>query len=197
MEDVHLVDRGQPPAALPGDREGAPRDPLDLGSRVLAGVEPRAVLARALLAEVEAADELADDHEVDPLGAGGPKIRVDAELPAQAQQALLRPYRLPFELGEADRGEEHGVGLPARRERLVGERRPLLEDGVAAERVLGVGDPERVEDARRLGRDLGPDPVAGEDGDAGHARPWAVSYAAIASSCCSVRAISSRPCRIR
>jgi hypothetical protein len=193
VEDVHLVDRGQPPATLPGDREGAPGDALDLRSRVLAGVEPRAVVARALLAEIEAADQLADDHEVDPLRTGGPKVRVDAELPAQAQQALLRPHRPPFELWEADRAEEHGVGPPARRERLVGKRRALLEDRVAAERVLAVRDPERVEDPRRLGRHLGPDPVAGEDGDAGHATSWAVSYAAIASSCCSVRAISSRP----
>ena len=44
----------------------------------------------------------------------------------------------------------------------------MREDGVAAERMLGVLDPERVEHPDRLGRDLGPDPVAREHRDVGH-----------------------------
>ena len=78
---------------------------------------------------------------------------------------------MPFELGQADGREQHRVGGATGRERLVGERRALGEDGVPAERVLGVPDPERVEHPHGLCRDLGPDPVPGEDGDVGHRRP--------------------------
>ena len=67
VQDVHLVDRREPaPAARARARSRASGDALDLGPRVLAGVEPGAVVARPLRAEVEAADELADDDEVDP-----------------------------------------------------------------------------------------------------------------------------------
>jgi len=59
----------------------------------------------------------------------------------------------------------------ARGEGLVGERRALREDRLPAEGVLGVPDPERVEDPGRLRGDLGPDPVAGEDGDLRQATP--------------------------
>ena len=172
MHDVDLVDRGQAPAARRGDLEAATRDPLDLRAGVLAGVEPGSVLADPLLAEVEAADELADDHDVDPGRARGPEVRVDAELLAQAEEPLLGPHRLALELGEADGGEEDGVGLAAGRERLVGERRSLREDRVAAERVLGVVDPERVEHADRLAVTSGPIPSPGRHGDvASSARP--------------------------
>ena len=136
------------------DLEAATGDPLHLGPRVLARVEPCAVLARALLTEVETADELAHDHHVDPGAARRAQVRVDPELLAQREQALLRPHRLALELRQADRGEQHGVGGSAGRERLVRERRSLGEDRVAAERVLRVRDPERVEHADRLGRDL-------------------------------------------
>ena len=47
---------------------------------VLAGVEDRAVVAHALRAEVEAADELADDQQVDWPLACGPEVGVDVEL---------------------------------------------------------------------------------------------------------------------
>ena len=94
VQDVDLVDRGQAPAPLARDLERAARDPLDLGPRVLARVEPRPVVAGALRAEVEPADELAHDHEVDPSGARRPEVRVDAELLAQAEQPLLGTHRL-------------------------------------------------------------------------------------------------------
>ena len=132
-----------------------------------------------------------------PFERRGTEIGVDAELLADAEETLLGAHGPALELGQTDRGEQHGVALPARRERLVRQRRPLGEDRVPAEGVLGVLDPERIEHADRLGGDLGPDPVAGKDGDVGHAIPCAVSYAAISSSCCMVRAMSSRPCRRR
>ncbi len=171
MHDVHLVDRRESAASRGSDLEAAPRDALHLGPRVLTRVVPGAVLPRAALAEVETADELSHDHDVDPLAAGGPQVRVDAELLAQAEQALLRPHRLSLELGEADCREEDRVGRLARAERLVRERRPPSEDRVPAERVLRVGDPEGVEHADRLGGDLGADPVAGEDDDVRHRSP--------------------------
>ena len=175
VHDVDLVDRGQPPAALGRDLESPACDPLDLGPRVLARVVPRAVLADALLAEVEPADELPHDHDVDSGAARRAEVRVDAELLAQAEQPLLRTHRLALELGQADGGEQHRVGRAAGGERLVRERRALSENRVAAERVLGVADPERVEHPHGLRRDLGPDPVARQDGDVGHRAPFLVT----------------------
>ena len=176
VHDVDLVDRGQTAAPQARELEPAPRDALHLGARVLARVEPRAVVARALRAEVEPADELADDEQVDPgRRLRGAEVRVDAELLPEPEEALLGADGLALELGQADGAEQDGVGRTARRERLVGERRPLVEDRVAAERVLGVLDPERVEHADRLVRDLGADPVARQDRDVRHAMPWAVS----------------------
>ena len=98
---------------------------------------------------------------------------------------------------QTPKGEEHRVRGATRSERLLRQRRPLVEDRVAAEGMLGVRDPERVEHADGLGGDLGPDPVAGKDRDVGHAIPCAVSYAVMASSCWSVIAMSSSPSRIR
>ena len=155
----------------------APGDPLDLGPRVLAGVEPGSVVAGALLAEVEPADELADDHEVDPgrPRLRRPEVRVDAELLAERQEALLRPHRLPFELRQPDRrraGRRPPTGTP-RASRPAAAASPA-EDRVATEGMLGVLDPERVEDADRLGGHLGADPVTGKDGDVRHAMPCAL-----------------------
>ena len=65
LEDVGLVDgRELAPAGL-SELEPPPRDPLDLARVVLARVERRAVLPDAARAEVETADELADDQEID------------------------------------------------------------------------------------------------------------------------------------
>ncbi len=82
---------------------------------------------------------------------------------------MLRAYRPALELGQAHRREQHGVALAAGGQGLVGQGGALGEDRAAAEGMLGVVDPEGVEDADRLRRDLGPDPVAGEHGDDGHA----------------------------
>src|SRR5947209_6238369 len=73
--------------------EPAACDPFDLCRRVLAGVEGAAVLAPAAGAEVEAADELAHDEQVDPAVAGGAQVRVDVELAAKPEEPLLGPDR--------------------------------------------------------------------------------------------------------
>ncbi len=98
------------------------------------------------------------------------QVGVHPELLANREQPLLGPDRLAFELRQSDGGEQDGVGSAAGCERLVGQRRSLVENRVAAERMLGVLDPERVEHAHRLGCDLGPDPVAGKNGDVRHDR---------------------------
>ena len=160
MHDVHLVDRRQAASALRRDLEAAPRDPLDLRPRVLARVEPGAVVAGALGAEVEPADELAHDHHVDPGSTCRPQVRIDAELPAEPEQPLLGANGLALELGEPNGGKQDGVGLAAGRERLGRERVTLGEDRVAPERVLRMADPECVEHPNCLRRHLGPDSVA-------------------------------------
>ncbi len=78
LEHVRLVHRRELPAARPGELEASARDSLDLARVVLARVEDGAVVADAARAEVEAADELAHDDEVDscPLApAGGSRTR--------------------------------------------------------------------------------------------------------------------------
>ena len=67
-------------AARLRDLEAAAGDALDLGPRVLARVEPGAVLADALLSEVEAAHELADDHHVDPVATRRAEVRVQVKV---------------------------------------------------------------------------------------------------------------------
>ena len=89
---------------------------------VLARVEGRAVLAPSLLAVVEAAGELADDEDVDALGTNRPEVREDAELLAEAKQALLGADGGSLELRRADGGEKHRVGDAARGERLGRQR---------------------------------------------------------------------------
>ena len=141
-----------------------------------------------LLAEVDAAGELAHDEQVGALddlapqragvqqrldGAHRAQVRVQAEGLAQPEQPLLgarrvRVGRVP--LRAADGGEQHRVGLAARGQGLVGQRGPVGVDRRAAERVLGEGEvAEAREDLERRGGDLGADPVPWKHGDAhGH-----------------------------
>ena len=126
VHDVDLVDRGQPPAPLGGDLESPACDALDLGPRVLARVVPRAVLADALLAEVEAADELPHDHDVDSGAASRAEVRVDAELLAQRRgapapdapacpraRAGRRPRAAPHRPRGRRRASRRAAGCPA------------------------------------------------------------------------------------
>ena len=155
--------------ASPGacELEAAPRDPLDLVRPVLHRVEDGAVVADAAGAVVEAADELADDEKVDAVAARRPQVRVDVELAAQADEALLGPHGPAVELGCADRAHEDGVGLPGGRQRLRWEGIAGRMDRGAAEEMLLQLEIERElgQDAGRCGRDLRPDPVAGKEDD--------------------------------
>ena len=168
--------------AAPKRRAG---DPLDLLDGVRADVVGAAVGA-ALVAEVDAAGQLAHDEQVGALDAlapqrarvvergqraDGTQVRVQAQALAQAEQPLLGPRRggiggVP--LRPADGGQQHRVGPAARRERrrrsarcrARRSRRPpkhvLLEREVA--------EPAEQLDRRR--HDLGADPVAGQGDDA-------------------------------
>ena len=163
-------------------------DPLDLEGVVRLGVV-RHVPDPPALAEVDAAGELAHDHDVDAaddLGLDGrasdervedldrPQVRVQAELLADAEKALLgadalRVGRVP--LRPADRPEQDRVGRPRDGERLVGQRRSRRVDGRAADERFGVGErvPEpgrdSVEHLDGLGGDLGADAVTRQDRD--------------------------------
>ena len=162
------TDVSRPPRSA-RDLEAAPGDPLDLRPRVLARVEPGSVVARALGAEVEPADELAHDHHVDPRSARRPQIRVDAELLAEPEQPLLGPNGLALELGQADGGEQDGVGLAAGRERLGGERVPwariALPPNACSECPIPSASSTRIASAATSG----PIPSPGKDGDVRHA----------------------------
>ena len=173
--------RPRAPGAARAASKATPRDPLDLGDRVLAGVVG-AVAVAAAVAEVDAAGQLADDEQVgarDPLlaqRAGADErrarphraqVRVEAEALAEAEQALLGPRRVGVggvPLRSADRAEQHGVGPAARLEHLVGERVAVGVDRGAADQLLvELEIAERLEHPPRGGDDLGPDPVAGQE----------------------------------
>ena len=57
-----------------------------------------------------------------PLAARRAEVRVDVELAAKADQALLGAHGRAVELGQPDGAEQDGVGDPARRERLRRQR---------------------------------------------------------------------------
>src|SRR5262249_30312896 len=115
----------------------------------------------------DTAQELAHDHEIRPVVPRRAKVGVDAELRAEEEDTLLGPDVRRVEFGIADRPLEDRVRLPAGLECLVRKRLPGAADPGGAERRLDqlqVGR-ELRERARRSGRDLGTDPVAGEDCD--------------------------------
>ena len=99
-----------------------------------------------------------------------PQVRVQAEALAKAQEALLGARRVGVggvPLRPADGAEQHGVGRAAGVEHLVGEGRPVRVDRGAADRMLvELEVPDRLEQPRGRGEDLGADPVAGQDHDA-------------------------------
>ena len=124
-----------------------------------------------LLAEVDAAGELAHDEQVGALDdlaaqragvverrqrADRAQVRVQAQALAQAEQALLGARRVGVgrvPLRAADGGEQHGVGAAAGGEDLVGQRDAVGVDRRAAEQVLLVGEvPDGVEDLRGSAR---------------------------------------------
>ena len=100
-----------------------------------------------------------------------PEVGEQAELLAQAEQALLRARTAAVPLRAADGGEQDGVGGAAGRERLVGQRRAGGVDRRAAERMLVVVErADGVEHPGGGGEDLGADPVAGKQDDSRHRR---------------------------
>ena len=138
---------------------------------VLTRVEGRPVVADTARPEVEAADELADDQEVDLTETRRAEIRVNVELGAQPEHPLLGPDVGCVELGIADGRLEDGVGAATGRERLLGKRRPRRPDRGGTEEViieLEVGR-EVAQHALRHDHHLGPDAVAGQAHDA---RAW-------------------------
>ena len=143
------------------------RDALYLARVVLQRVEHRPVLAGALRPVVEAADQLADDQQVDLPLPGRAQVRVDVESLSQRDEPLLGTDVGRVEAGQADRTEQHCVGLAAGGERLVRKRRAGGEDRRSAEEVflqLEVGGEHGQYLPRRCGH-LHPDPVAGQTDD--------------------------------
>ncbi len=188
LEHVGLVDRGHLSPAAGGGAEAPLGQALDLGQGVGARVEGAVPLATPL-AEVDAAGQLAHHQQVGPLdalapqrarvverrpGAHGPQVGVEAEPRAQPEQALLRA-RLGgvgcVPAGPAHRAQQHGVRTRAGLEHLVGEGGAVGVDGGAADQVLVPCDREPVVGRDRVDQlagdrhDLGPDPVARQQGD--------------------------------
>src|SRR4051794_28237480 len=104
LEHVCLVDARHPPAR---GSEGDPCDPLDLLRAVETRVERAAVMA-TLVAEVDAAGQLAHDEQVGSIDAlaaqrarvvegrqrtDGAQVGEQAETLAQPEQPLLRSWR--------------------------------------------------------------------------------------------------------
>ena len=140
-----------------------------------------------VLAEVDAADELTHDDEVDALGhdlglegAGrgqlGPDlgravVGVQAHAGAQAQQALFRALlpgqALPF--GAAHGTQQHAVGGQALVQLVLGQGVAVFVDGLAAHCGVGVVEGVAVlfghliENAEGLLHDLGAGAVAPDD----------------------------------
>src|SRR5262249_30441410 len=150
---------GPPRAALAGHVEADPGDALDLARGVGHRVDrARAAVREALdapgLAEVEAARQLADDHEIGPLDhlplerrgvdehretLGRTEVRVEVELLADRQETPLGPLLVGHvvPLGAADGAEEDRVRATAELERAGGQRRARRVDrGAAHEAAL-------------------------------------------------------------
>ena len=141
------------------------------------------------LAEIDAAGQLAQDQDVEPLDQlalqrrgvgerriadGGAEIGEDAELLAQPQQrrlrALLVGHLVPFR--PADRAEDHRIGGERLRHRRLGDRHAMRVVGGAADQILldlEGAEPGLVhegDDRLHLGHDLRADAVAGKKEDA-------------------------------
>ena len=176
--------------ALAGQFEGDGADAADFRRRVALRVEGLDLaggvdMAAARLAEVNAAGQFADDHDVealDDLGLqrGGIDQRVEhlgraqvgeeVHLLAQAQQAALG---LLAEIGgvplrAADRTEQHGIGLEGGLHGVVAERHAVLVERGATDQVLGDVEADRAllahpgNDLADFVHHLGADAVAGQ-----------------------------------
>lgn len=186
-EDIGLVDRRDLAAAQLGRLEGELRDAVDLRNGVVLevpGALGAVVLLRlALVTEVDAADELAHDDEVDALDElrlqrgvldecigyfDRAQVGVESEVLAQAEDGLLGAQRRVdvVPLVAADGAEEDAVGHLAGLDRVIRQRRAELVVGRAAGVFVGVGEPEAellidlLEDFYRRIRDFLADTIA-------------------------------------
>ena len=144
LHDVPLLHRGHLVPARPRQLEGGGGDPLDLVGVVDLGVDG-ALLAVAevadllRLAEIDAAGQLAEDEDVEPLDQLAlqrrrigqrrvadrrPEVGEEAEVLPEPEQPGLGPHLVghvvPFR--PADRGEEHRIGGERLFHRRVGDR---------------------------------------------------------------------------
>jgi hypothetical protein len=138
----------------------------------------------------------------EPEVAGGAQARVEAELAAQAKQALLRPGPGALPPRSAHRTEKDSVTLPAEEHRLGGKRvARRLDGGPAHEGLFRVEGKTGLEYPERGPGDLGADPVTGKDRNPRRhdtlqgTGPAARSKAAISFSRSRRKASSSRPLR--
>ena len=181
---MHLV------AAKARKLEGDSGDALDLVGLVDLRVDGALLAVTKILdllrlAEIDAAGQLAHDHDVEAVDAvalqrGGvgerrvadrrAEIGEELEILAQAQQAcfgaLLVRHTVPF--GTADGAEHHGIGLKRAPHGLIGNRLAMGIVGAAADEV-GLGLDASVttridpgDDALDLGHHFGADAVAGK-----------------------------------
>ena len=188
FHDVGLFHRAHPALALAGQLEGDAGDALDLGRRVDLGVDaaPRAVgqfLDAARVAEVDAASELAHDHDVEALdhleleGGGlgqgvedhrrtqvGEQVHFLAEAQEAALGLLLEGQGVPLGAADGaqqDRVRRHGVGHGR-----IGQGGIVGVEGGAADQVFrdlegdGAALVHPLDNAAHLGHYLGADAVA-------------------------------------
>src|SRR6478672_10180399 len=206
-QHVGLVDQGQLLArAALGAGERVADDPLDAERRIEGDLGGDLVRGshtdRATVAGVGAFGPLADHHEVDLAGltrnfwaerrgdaredAGRAQVHVVVELEAQPQQqpALEDPGREVRVAGLATHRAEQDRVVPANlvedrvREHLAGREVPLRAEVVAGRLELHPGRGRYLEHLERLGRDLLPDAVAGNDGEPEGAGGVRVSHVA-------------------
>ena len=188
FEDVGLVDGGDFVAALAGELEGDAGYADDFGLGVAHGVDGFVgfLVPPARRAEVEAAEEFADEENVDVfgdlgaqrgavgergVGDGGTQVGEAAEGLADLQQAgfgaLVGGEGVEFVV--ADSAEQDGVAVERGVERCGGERGAGFGDGDAADEAFDEGEVVaaefgyRAKDVGGFAGDFGADAVAGED----------------------------------
>ena len=189
LQHVGLVHAGHLFPAQPGHFKGAAADALDLHfgvSHQVGTLHPpvRRVVAIAL-AEVDAAGQLPDHHQVDALfggllfqragvrqrgtQGGGTQIGVQAQILPDGQQRRFRPLLgglVTAPLGAAHSAQKYGVAVPAQFRRAVGVALAHRVGGAAAQQhvhvLKGVAEPlpYLVDDADRFVDDLRADAVA-------------------------------------
>ena len=202
-QHIGLVDGGHAPLPPARQLRGKAHDPLHFRAAVGAQIAGL-VLAFELVAEIDAAGELAHHDQVHARelfrpkrrGVGsarqrpdGAQIGVHAEQRAQIQQAL---FRAQCRIGrrrsrQAHGAQQHRVGVQAKVARGSREGGAQFGQRAAAERRLPGFNIERVpgrrgpQHAQPRAHDLRPDTVAGQYGNEGC--QWEASQALILSRC--------------